>query len=805
MCRGFTISLSIIFVTLLVAGFIATGYGLFGLATSDLGGAVWLWTDRYLWIFLVLAMLIVCFGIWFGPRLAGPVIGAVLVVALGAAVPVAVVGMLALSAFVIGRMVLRDPRIAATDSLLVGVVAMGSLLSLLVHFPVNNVGTWGLLFALPLAFGWRHVRDLWTTASSPSPGGMHLRLLYSAIAAAALLHILVGMMPEIGHDGLAMHLFVPAYVAHHQTWHFNAAIYVWAVMPMFVDWLYTAAYMFAGESGSRFVNVGSILLLAALVHRAALWAGANNVGACWGVLLLLVTPLAYLESSSLFVEGMWSSLVIAGTLALLRLLTNSGSATANLLLAGLLLGGALAAKAVTFTVLPVLVLVVLFGVHHWFARDLFPIICLALLLFLAVGGIPYVTAHVVTGNPVFPFFNAYFQSPLYPPSNFSASAYFERGFTWDTLYRMTFNSGSYLEATSGAAGFQWLLLVVPATLVLALARHHRAFLLVLIGAGWLFMTFWQTAYLRYIFPTFAIAAALVAVGLSFAASSGRWARRLATTTALVCLVLNLLYFQSATYYGEIDLRVITDKREREAYIASRTPLRVAVELVNALNSGSAPVAFFSEPLTAGLEADALYINWYNLRFQKAALAACSSDDLGHLLAKEGVEYFVVNDSCNIKGLHLVMDDLSDDVARIANISVRKLHERFRYLEELLPSTTFEAGWEFVSGAIRLPNGSLQVNVESPAYSELAVQSGKRYRYIAELRSVTGSAKGRLQVNWLRRNGKLIRADIKVVDCTSQVASFAMDVRAPSDAVHALVYASSHDSVPVIFNKISFRN
>jgi hypothetical protein len=130
-----------------------------------------------------------------------------------------------------------------------------------------------------------------------------------------------------------------------------------------------------------------------------------------------------------------------------------------------------------------------------------------------------------------------------------------------------------LEATAGAAGFQWLLLVVPAGFVLTLTRQRRALPLVLIGVGCFFMTFWQTAYLRYVFPIFALAAALIAVGLSLATSSGIWVKRIAVVAALICLVLNLLHFHSGTYFGKIDWRVITDERKREAYLASRVPLR----------------------------------------------------------------------------------------------------------------------------------------------------------------------------------------------------------------------------------------
>jgi 4-amino-4-deoxy-L-arabinose transferase-like glycosyltransferase len=798
---------SAVIIFILLAGLGITAWGFYSLASSS-EATPWRWKHSYLVSFMVLVSIIAMGGVRRGPRTAGIVVFGALTIGLGVAIPTAVVVILALSAYTLGCLILRDQETSPADNLLVGVVLFGTVLGLLVYVPINNTGTWGLLFALPLLFGWRHLHALWSSNVSSvfavESVDLHQYLLHCAIFAAALLHFLVGLMPEVGHDALAMHLFIASHISHHQFWNFDTGIYVWAVMPMLVDWLYTAGYLFAGETGARLVNVGSIMLLAALVHRVASWAGASRVNANWAVLMLLVTPLTFLESASLFVEGMWSVLVVGGALALLRLLTQPSTARTEIVLAGLLLGGALAAKAVTLTVLPVLALVLLIAVRRWLSRDLLPVAGISLLIFIAVGVIPYLTAYVKTGNPVFPFFNAYFQSPLYPAENFSAAAFFERGFTWDTVYRMTFNSGRFLEATPGASGFQWLLLVMPGVLAMALARHQRGLLVALFGTIWLWLAFSQTAYLRYVFPSFAMACVLIAIFLTIAKSAGRWAWGSALTVTFIALILNLLHFDSATYYGKIDAHVIADIRTRDAYLDKSLPLRSAVKLVNELNRGLAPVAFFSAPLTAGLKADALYANWYNPRYQNAVLSTGSSDDLGQMLASEGVEYIVVDDSWKTQTTYPFLQLLGSELAKIGSVSVLRLDDRFRFKEELLPSTTFKTGWDLAPGAIRLTDGSLQVSVESPAYSLVEVQSGKKYRYTADVLCANGPAKGRLQVNWLGPDGELLDTDIAVFDCSSEGKVHSMVIKAPLRARKAFVYASSHEKAPLVFKEISFR-
>jgi hypothetical protein len=97
-----------------------------------------------------------------------------------------------------------------------------------------------------------------------------------------------------------------------------------------------------------------------------------------------------------------------------------------------------------------------------------------------------------------------------------------------------------------------------------------------------------------------------------------------------------------------------------------------------------------------------------------------------------------------------------------------------------------------------------VSVESPAYSLVEVQAGKKYRYTADALCANGPAKGRLQVNWLGRDGKLLHADIDVFDCSSQSEAHSMVINAPLGARQALVYASSHEKAPLVFKEISFR-
>ena len=68
-------------------------------------------------------------------------------------------------------------------------------------------------------------------------------------------------MPEIGHDALATHLFIPAYIQEYLRWDFNVNYYVWAVGPKLGDWIITIPYLLGGETAVRLFNISTIFII----------------------------------------------------------------------------------------------------------------------------------------------------------------------------------------------------------------------------------------------------------------------------------------------------------------------------------------------------------------------------------------------------------------------------------------------------------------------------------------------------------------------------------------------------------------
>jgi hypothetical protein len=725
------------------------------------------------------------------------------------------VAALAFSSTVLGRCLLSDNvEVTRSKHLLLGLGVLGSATGISAHFPINYPGLYGVVLLSPVVFARSHslavCRDLLNALRGlRTRGTIGTTALDNAIVTLASLYLLIALMPEFAHDALTMHLFVPSQMAYQHQWGFDAATYVWAVMPMLCDWVYSIAYLLAGETAVRMVNCACVLLIAWQVHQLAIRAGANAIASRWASLLFLSTPLVFAESANLFVEGIWTAFVLCATLAVMDLSTSNTAVgikarASHILVVGAMLGFALATKAVTLNVMLALLVVLLLRYKTWCMLSAVRPILIGLGVLLLVGMMPYATAWHITGNPVFPFFNAIFKSPLWLPINFEATT-FSSGVTWETFYAIIFHSNQFIEGRIGAAGFQWLLL--PGSVIAVLLwRNKNALYYVLIGLVLLLLVFHATAYLRYVFPCVAFFTAVIALPLS----SDRASIKI-TGTALAGLLVaaNLVFLQSATYFGQLVPSALFSQAGRDAYIASRAPIRKLVEAINAINVNQNSVAFFSPPLGAGLKSDAIYAGpGFNALLNSEFADTISEAQLAQALLKHNVEWLIIDPLSVTQARADQLVRLSDPVAEIGQLKLRRFKDDvYRYNQELLLNPTFlnAKSWSLSNAssydAIR---NTLTVNVSTPATQSVAVQPGQHFKYSTVTRCTDKPTQGRNQVNWMDANGRFIDTTIEVFDCAADWATHETKVKAPAGARTAVIYASGHTDTPLEFKSLSFR-
>jgi hypothetical protein len=811
----------------LLAGALLTIFGLVHMQWSQAlpwaGGALL----RYVTFLIVCTVLVTGGSYWSkrSPFMVGGAVAAGFALLAGALWPLFVALWFAVASTILGRYILALLRIRTEEDnwlvgFLVGAGAYGTAVGLLAHFSVNYPGLYGAALALPIVLGWRAVaergKNLLTCAVQKNMSGFYGNGLDVAIAVVALVHFSVALMPEVGFDAYAMHLFAQSHLVQRHQWGFDASTYVWAVMPMLGDWIFSIGYMLAGETAARLINVGFIFTLVWLVRELVFWAGGVVVGARWAALIFLSSPLTFTESNSLFIESVWASFVVAGTLAILSSCSISGKPRFELPIAGLLLGCALAAKAVTLTILPVLLLLLIWRYRSWHKATSLPFLVLGLSLFLAIGLIPYVTAWLLTGNPVFPFFNNFFQSHYYHSGKDAfGAAVFNQGLRWDVLYHVTFQTEKYLEAKAGASGFQWLLLFLPCSIALFISGQRRAIALFVVGVVWIALAFHSTSYLRYAFPAWVILAAVIGVALDTVFSKYTITKNIGYIVAVAAVGLNLLFLNAGGFYSDFAFKsVAADALSRDLYLEGRLPMHSAVELVNRLNVGSAPVAVFGSPLTAGLSGDALYPSWYNVGFQGEIATIHSEQDLANILLKRGVNFIIVDSNWN--GINCcgdgvekqaLVEKVTEIIAEYGTLSVRKVKADYRFKMELLSDSEFTSirGWVLAPEAkFNADTGTILVSVAASATQVVAVSSGRRYLNSVVARCAKSPTLGRIQINWIDAQGVFVGADIKTFKCATVWAEHSMEVIAPKNAVNAVVYVVGQLPIPLEFKSNSLR-
>ena len=256
--------------------------------------------------------------------------------------------------------------------------------------------------------------------------------------------------------------------------------------------------------------------------------------------------------------------MVGGLYCLFRLGDAGDRVTHCLIGSGLLLGFACAAKAVTLAMAPVLLIAFLAQARRWISRDAIVPLLIGGGGFSLLGSVPYVRAWLISGNPVFPFYNGIFKSEYFPPENFS-QPHFMRGFSWDTIYQITFDSGKYLEASAGASGFQWLLLLCGGIAALLLTHRWRGAWIALIGILMVAAVFQHQSYLQYIFPATILLAVLIGGAYATVFSSTAAMRWPSYALFGVALLLNLAFLNAGAYFRDMPLASIVSDDARRDY------------------------------------------------------------------------------------------------------------------------------------------------------------------------------------------------------------------------------------------------
>jgi Dolichyl-phosphate-mannose-protein mannosyltransferase len=518
-------------------------------------------------------------------------LGLWMVVAIGIG-PVVVILFLGISALATGELLFGgyweerfDPITGAVLSMLVGSAGWIWLLGFLVHRPVNTPGIYLILFLTPILVGRRrilmHGQRIRDWIAEPADVGNPTRAVAALFVCILAVHLVNVAMPDHTGDADLIHMRVGAELAYFHRWSFDFENLVVAVMPMGSDLALGAAYLLGGPVAAKLPNFGFFLAAVALIYMEA----RRNYGGLAAILaaaLYASIPVMFYETATTFADNTTTAFLLGAAIVQLRCGDNLRSR--DVILIGLLLGSGLYTKFTAGVFCACLAILLLYGMYRSRMR-----VGQALRTLLLAGGLgvlvavpPYLYAYRVTGNPVYPFYNAIFQSKYFDATkNF---IHFRPSVSWDLLYRMTFHSNKFFEGGNGAFGFLFVTLLLAGIGLAILQRDRVALTAAALGLGYFYLLSAGTAHVRYSLPAMPLLT-LVCCGIfSYRGGLVPILRTLAVACGIFLIVLDLGYFPVADsslrdFRAEVVIRGPEQTRE---YVDSLIAWRRLVRIVNAM-------------------------------------------------------------------------------------------------------------------------------------------------------------------------------------------------------------------------------
>lgn len=702
--------------------------------------------------------------------------------------------------------------ISAFTGLALYVTFLGFTAPLRIHY----VAVWTVLLALPLACNRGYLRRLTgfvKQAFAPLPSVSRATALPLVILGISLLaHLVLIPKPEVGSDGLAMHLALPVQLAAHHFFAYDPGAFLWSLMPMAGTFSFAIAYMLGGEAAARLLDFAVLALMVLLLVRV-LRRWAPDWIAWLAVGVFVSTPLVQAVTANLMIENVQTGFLLAAFAAYLdirRNRTENGAASAgpdagapdvSALLAGLLAGAALAAKFGSLAIaLPIALLAAIARPRRaWAVAG----------LFLLLGLPPYVNAWVRTGNPLFPFLGNVFPSQYTNANYLVKDMRWTEKLSWRTLYDLTFHSGRFYEGQDGGFGFQALLLL-PLALAIPYRRWPRAarapfWLAVAVTPATLFLV----PHLRYLYP--ALAFSTLALAIPLVEGTARF-RRAAIGCTILVWILNLAFLPSSNFYQRDFLLNPFKAGALQVYQQSMAPSKAIAEYVNLVQPGVAVATLDCETGQIAYFTGPVYMNhWHNDKGRIGVGMARNEDDILAFARANGIHWFtgcratardVHPDAPTQRFLRrYTVDEFASGAARLA-----RLRPEYEYAQELLLNNDFQDGlrdWGVAPGAEFVPlEHAVRVTEQHYLNQRVPVQPGGSYRISIRARCPEPDTSTRLQVNWMDTRNHAMPVSLLPVRCTPEWNDYSEVFTAPLGAGSAYVYVTGHTGKPVFVQRVS---
>lgn len=712
------------------------------------------------------------------------------------------------SAWSIGALVLRRVRandslscIGATEAALVGAAIWLAIWGAMLHFQVSYQPLHILLCLLPcllVAGRTSGIRIELRSKVAEAQDWMNSIPLWAWVAGLAVIGWTLRWtsFPSMSFDDHALHLRMWTELLTHHRYAFDVQSQIWSVSPFVVDLLHAGLSLMAGNDARGAMNLALATVLLILIARILLIWQLQALAQWLLIVLMASTPMLANLLLSLQTELALAVLAVAG----MYLVIGADGGWRGQHVLGLLSCAALCAGIkLPGAVLGVSLLAGL-ALRCWGQRGIstagVPLLrASAFLLFIPLAFVAlhsYVMAWKVTGNPVFPLYNAVFLSPFYAPVNFSDTLWIH-GFGFSSYVRAFFHTSEFFESGDYTAGWQFLLLL-PLAIVGALRPGMpvglRIALIPLFGFG--LMMFSATQYWRYLFPVMPIAGILLA---ALFVGGNRGYRALIVTLTLVCVVLNVVLLPRVSWMMSSTAAAAFTAEGKKITMGIYAPAAALTEQVNQLAPGSRVLYPSTHPYGASLHGTPLYVNWYSPSRSARFGSLTSTEEVGRFIAEEQADFAITNmTDVRVSGSPDAL--LREHLARFGSV-VAKENAFLLYrvsATPLLYRKVFDlqasSGKALGETELLLPlsGDGIEASGEPRQLAVVNTYRASQARYSVAFKCPSDKGYFVAQINWDKGTPYY-----RLVACKPETSSFVEAVPIPVGATSGIAYVTARDS------------
>lgn len=739
-----------------------------------------------------------------------------LVTAAGVAESLVVMAWL-LSAWAIGAWLLQycqvrssNPVISSTEALVLGCVAWLSIWGVMIHFPINRPGVYlgmcllsllalarvqmemaGHLRSRAAAFQhWMQSIPFWYWAAGLALAGWTLRW---------------SSFPTLFYDDHAYHLRLWTELLTRQRALFDVQSQIWAVAPFAIDLLHAGLSLMAFADARSAMNLALgimlLVLVARILHRLSLPSWVQWLLLC----LMASTPMLGNLLLSLQTELLLAVVALAG----LRLAIDAEGGWRGSHVLGILACSALcAAIKLPGAVLGVALLAAL-AVRWWCQRAEVPTApghlrwhaCWLLVPIVFVALHSYAWAWQLTGNPVFPLYNAIFLSPLAYPENFSDMQWVH-GFSLWNYVRAFFQTSKFFEGGDYTAGWQYLFLL-PLCLAALWRQSVPAGLKItavpVLGFG--LVMFAVTQYWRYLFPAMPMAVILMA---ALFVGKNRYLQAFALVAALACTVANLWFFPKASWTMRSPAQAAYWQQGKEELVRLHVPVVHLTQEVNRLAPGSRVLYPPELPQGATLHGTPVYATWYSPFRERRFLLLADAEGMRRFLDDEKLDFALLNMgtpkpyTTPVRLLREHLAQYGTVVAQQGALILYRLGDvplLYRQVFDLRAAMREPA--ETTPLLLPASPAGVEALPQPRVLAKLDTGRASQLRYSARLRCPSAQGVFVAQINWDQGDPYY-----RLVDCQAQDFSFVEAAAIPYGARQGWLYLDARDAGTVVVEELS---